>query len=148
VGAPGVVELETGARVADAVDAAGGLLPDADVSRVNLARVLADGEQLHVPRPGEPLAGESAQGPVEVGAGAAGGGPDADGGGPAGGRVDLNTATLEQLQTLPGIGPVLGQRILDWRAQNGRFSTVDELGEVSGIGPRVLEGLRPLATVG
>jgi len=126
--APGVVTLATGARVGEAIDAAGGASPVADLAGLNLARVLADGEQVLVPGPG--------------GAGPAAAVPD---GGAI--TVDLNAATLAELDDLPGIGPVLAQRILDWRSEHGRFSTVDELGEVTGIGPSVLGGVRDLVDV-
>jgi competence protein ComEA len=131
---PGVVALPTGSRVADAVTAAGGALPRADLTVLNLARLLVDGEQIRVPRPGEsvtPTPGTSA------GSGAA----------PQGAPVNLNTADLATLDTLPGVGPVLAQRILDWRAEHGRFSTVEELGEVSGIGEKLLAQLAPRVTV-
>lgn len=122
--APGLVRVPDGARVADALDAAGGPLPGSDLSLLNLARRVADGEQLLVgiaPPPGQPVDGGV------LGAPAPGGAVTAR-------PVDLNTATLEQLDTLPGVGPVTAQRILDWRAANGRFSSVDQLREVDGIG--------------
>jgi competence protein ComEA len=125
--------------VEQAVTAAGGPRRDADLSQVNLARPLVDGEQVVVPRPGQPAA------PAAVAAGSAvgpGAGPAAPA--PGSSPVDVNTATLAELDTLPGVGPVLAQRILDWRAQNGRFTSVDELGEISGIGDAVLARLRPL----
>jgi len=143
-----VVRLPTGARVEQALAAAGGPRRDADLTRLNLARVLVDGEQVWVPRPGE-SGGPEAAGPVgfPVGSGPGGSGGRGGGSGSAGAGlapVNINTATLADLDTLPGVGPVLAQRILDWRSQNGRFSTVDELGEVSGIGDAVLARLRPL----
>jgi competence protein ComEA len=130
---PGLVTLAAGSRVADAITASGGALPGADLSAVNLARLLVDGEQIHVPKPGEavPQAPGGAAGPS----------------GSAGGLVNLNTADLATLDTLPGVGPVLAQRILDWRAEHGRFSRVDELGEVSGIGDKLLAQLTPKVTV-
>jgi competence protein ComEA len=131
---PGVVRLPAGSRVEQALAAAGGATSTADLVRVNLARPVVDGEQIVVPKPGQPI--EGAAGSL---AGAA-----APGVGATPAPVDLNTAGLAELDTLPGVGPVLAQRILDWRSQNGRFSTVDELGEVSGIGEKVLENLRPL----
>ena len=133
--APGLVHLPAGSRVADAVAAAGGATAEADVSGLNLARVLVDGEQVLVPRPGEAAPVPAAPAPP-------------DGGTSPAGPLDLNTADLAALDALPGVGPVLAQRILDWRAEHGRFSTVDELAEVSGIGPRVLDGLRDLVRVG
>lgn len=134
---PGVVQLPAGARVQQALAAAGGPLGTADLARVNLARVVVDGEQVVVPRPGEAAA--PASGPVAPGAGA--------GTSPVVGPVDLNSAGAADLDALPGVGPVLAQRILDWRGQHGRFSSVEELGEVSGIGEAVLGRLRPLVRV-
>lgn len=128
---PGVISLPVGSRVVDAVAAAGGATADADLSVVNLARVVVDGEQVLVPRPGEP--------PPPPPSGAA------SGTGPA--VVDLNTADVAALDTLPGIGPVLAQRILDWRTDHGRFTSVEELGEVQGIGPALLAGLRDVVRV-
>jgi competence protein ComEA len=128
---PGLVRLPPGSRVADAIEAAGGLLPEADVDHLNLARKLTDGELVAVgvpPPPGEP-------------AGPAGGEP----GGAA--KVNLNSATAEQLQTLPGIGPAMAQRIIDHRATHGPFSSVDQLREVSGIGEVRFAELRDLVTV-
>ena len=138
---PGLVRLRSGARVADAVAAAGGARPGADVAALNLARLVVDGEQLHVPKPGEEVTPPAA---------APGGGDGGSGGGDPGsdarGRevvVSLNAADLSTLDTLPGVGPVLAQRIIDWRAEHGRFTSVDELGEVSGIGDKLLAQLRP-----
>ncbi|HYT09786.1 MAG TPA: ComEA family DNA-binding protein [Mycobacteriales bacterium] len=124
---PGVVTVPAGARVIDALRAAGGPLPGADLAMLNLARKLADGELVVVGLPGAP---SDPAAPGSAGAGA------------AGGQVDLNTATLEQLDGLPGVGPVLAQRILDWRAEHGHFATVDQLREVSGIGDAKFTQLR------
>ena len=137
---PGVLRLPVGSRVADAVAAAGGASPGADVAALNLARLLVDGEQVRVPAPGEvvprPGGGVAASG----GAGGPGGSGDPAGGG----QISLSTADVATLDTLPGIGPVLAQRIVDWRTANGRFTSVDELGEVSGIGEKLLAQVRPL----
>jgi competence protein ComEA len=137
----GVVRLPAGSRVQDALAAAGGPRTAADLTAVNLARQLVDGEQVVVPKPGQVVALPSSPAPGSTGPGS--------GGGAAGGGVpvDLNTASAEQLDALPGVGPVLAGRILDWRAQHGRFSSVDELGEVSGIGEKVLANLRPMVRV-
>ncbi|WP_152192869.1 ComEA family DNA-binding protein [Georgenia satyanarayanai] len=135
---PGVVELPTGARVADAVTAAGGGQEDAELAAVNLARPLVDGEQVYVPRVGEaPPGGAGGEGPVPDGGGPVAGEPAAEGG-----VIDLNSADLAALDTLPGVGPAIAQRILEWRDANGPFHSVEELLEVSGIGPATLEKLR------
>jgi competence protein ComEA len=125
---PGVVELPAGSRVVDAVAAAGGATSDADLGAINLARVLVDGEQVVVPLPGQVLA---AAGPATASTTV-----------PGGPGIDLNTADVAALDTLPGVGPVLAQRIVDWRDAHGRFSDVEELREVSGIGPSLLERVR------
>ncbi len=136
---PGVVRLAAGARVQDALAAAGGATRRADLAAVNLARLVVDGEQVVVPRPGAatpPAPGSAGPGGTGgTGAGAAGG---------AAAAVDLNTAGESELDALPGIGPVLAGRIVAFRQEHGHFSTVDELAEVSGIGDAVLERLRPL----
>ncbi len=137
---PGVRRLPLGSRVTDAVQAAGGVTTKADLSALNLARVLVDGEQVRVPAVGEPVAAVPT-----TGAGAATGG--GAGAGSPGAPVSLNTADLAALDTLPGVGPVLAQRILDWRSSHGRFTSVDELGEVSGIGEKLLAQLSPLVTL-
>jgi len=142
---PGVVRLPAGSRVLDAVGAAGGAKPSADLNRLNLARVVTDGEQIVVPKPGEAIPVAGASGAPGAGPGSAGG--TSSGGGSAGGLVDLNTADAAALDALPGVGPVLSQRILDWRAQHGRFSSVDELGEVSGIGDKLLAQIGPKVRV-
>ena len=135
---PGVQRLPPGSRVADALAAAGGATKGADLARVNLARVLVDGEQVVVPAPGDPDPPGAPNGGATGGSGSPPGGSD---------LVPINTADLAELDTLPGVGPVLAQRILDWRAEHGRFTAVDELGEVSGIGEKLLERLRPLVTL-
>ncbi|GAA4286269.1 ComEA family DNA-binding protein [Georgenia daeguensis] len=146
---PGVVELPTGARVREAVDAAGGATVEADLGAVNLARVLVDGEQVYVPVEGErPPGADAGGGAAAAGAGAGVSGTDGAGAGaPAGAPVNLNTATAAELDSLPGVGPAIAQRILEWRDLNGSFTSVDDLDEVSGIGPATLERLRPLVTV-
>ncbi|MGP7961277.1 helix-hairpin-helix domain-containing protein [Sanguibacter sp. A247] len=135
---PGVVTLGPGARVADAVDAAGGLRKDADVSSVNLARLVTDGEQIVVPRTGDELT-RRPDAQAEPGA------PQ-----PAGGasHVDINSADAAALDALPGIGPVLAQRIVDHREQHGPFPDVAALSDVSGIGPALEKRLADLVRAG
>ena len=144
VGSPGVCELPPGARVADALEAAGGTLAGADVEGVNLARPLVDGEQIRVPRVGEDPAEVAApqDGPAD---GTTGGQP---GTGTDGSAIDLNTADAQALETLRGIGPVTAQAILDHREAIGRFESVDELLDVTGIGDATLAAIRDSVTVG
>ncbi|MDY6995277.1 MAG: ComEA family DNA-binding protein [Actinomycetota bacterium] len=148
---PGLVTLEPGARIADALDAAGGVLDGADVLGLNMARRLADGEQIVVgigAAPGEPVEmGSSVVSDPAVSASSPAAAPTAAGGGPAG-LVDLNTATVEQLDTLPGVGPVTAAAIVSWRETNGRYASVDQLAEVDGIGPVRLAKLRDLVQAG
>ena len=136
VARPGLYRLEGGARLVDAVAAAGGFAEDADEAGVNLARPVSDGEQVVVPVVGAA---------PPAGSGAAGGG--AAGGVAGDARVNLNTATVADLDTLPRVGPAIAQRIIDWRTTNGRFSAVDDLLSVPGIGEKMLESLRPLVVV-
>jgi competence protein ComEA len=134
---PGIVELPTGSRVIDAIRAAGGARPDARLRTINLARVLVDGEQILVGVPGpaaSPASGSSIPGQTPV--------PSANTA-----HVDLNAATQAQLEELPRIGPVTALTILAWREQHGRFSSVDELLEVRGIGDATLAQLRPYVYV-
>ena len=124
----GLYRLPQGSRIADAVTRAGGATRKADLALVNLAAPLSDGEQIVVP----------ARPPGGAAAAAAPGAP-----GPAG-PVHLNTATLEDLDALPGVGPVTAQKILDYRQQHGAFASVDELDAIPGIGPKRLDQLRDL----
>jgi competence protein ComEA len=138
---PGVVSLAPGARVEDAVGAAGGATEKADLTVMNLARKVVDGERIVVPRPGEKVPTDEPV-PAAPDAGTAGA-PGAAPGAP----VDLNTATVAELDALPGVGPVIAGRIVAWRQQNGRFNRVDDLAEVQGIGAATLEKLRPMVRV-
>ncbi|MEX5721129.1 ComEA family DNA-binding protein [Geodermatophilus maliterrae] len=131
VATPGLVTLPEGARVADAVAAAGGLLPEADPASVNLAAVVTDGQQVAVGVPGAVAAPASGT----------------SGGGASGGPVDLNAATVGDLDALPGIGPVLAQRIVDHRTEHGRFASVEQLDDVPGIGPAIYAALADLVRV-
>ncbi|MET1038597.1 MAG: ComEA family DNA-binding protein [Aeromicrobium sp.] len=130
---PGIVTLPQGSRVYEAIEAAGGLKGQVDTTALNMARELADGEQVLVGL--APVEGVRA--PTSVAGGAA----------PAGTKVNLNTATAEQLDTLPGVGPVTAQAILGWRDINGEFAAVDDLLDVKGIGEATLAELRDLVVV-
>ncbi|WP_307667611.1 ComEA family DNA-binding protein [Streptomyces sp. V2I9] len=137
---PGIRRLPTGSRVADALDAAGGVRAGTDLTGLNRARVLTDGEQVVVGLPpGSPLA-------APAGGGGLGGGGQAGTPGGAGpsAPLSLNTATAEQLETLPGVGPVLAQHMIDYRTENNGFRSVDELRQVDGIGDRRFADLQPL----
>lgn len=130
---PGVYALPGGARVADALEAAGGALPEADLVPVNLARRLRDEEQVHIPRQGEATPALSTLlGPPESSPGT------------HAGKVNLNTATLAELDGLPGIGPGYAQRIIDYRESHGPFSSIEEIQNVPGIGPATFARIKDL----
>lgn len=139
---PGVVRLPAGSRVVDALERAGGALPGVDTTGVALARLLVDGEQVLVD--GQP--GPPSQAPP-VGTGAAPGTAAGAGGGGGGSPLDLNSASAEQLDALPGVGPVLAQRIVQWRVEHGHFGSPQQLGEVTGVGDKRLADLLPLIRV-
>ncbi|MFF1735152.1 helix-hairpin-helix domain-containing protein [Streptomyces sp. NPDC058247] len=138
VRSPGIHRLPAGSRVADALRAAGGIRPGVDPGGINRARLLADGEQVVVGAPAAP--GGIGSGGSAGSAGSAGTGAGA----PAAAPIGLNTATAEQLDTLPGVGPVLAQHIIDYRIEHGGFRSVDELREVNGIGDRRFSDLQKL----
>lgn len=133
VNQPGIIELPRGSRVALAVEQAGGMTPEADMDALNLARVLDDGEHIIVPAPGEETAPSAVQDQAEE--------PSSPS------LININSASTAELETLPGVGPAIAQRIVDWRETNGSFSSVEELMEVSGIGPATFENLRDHITV-
>ncbi|WP_303988907.1 ComEA family DNA-binding protein [Rothia mucilaginosa] len=161
---PGVYTLPAQGRAVDAIAAASGAAADADLDRVNLAGALSDGVQIYVPHRGETAAPAQIQpngGTANAGQGNAANGASQGGAQPQSARtltpagsaqkgstpVNINTATAEELQTLPRIGPAMAQRIIAWREVHGGFRSVDELDAVPGIGPSMLENLRPLVTV-
>lgn len=133
---PGLYTLKPGQRAADAIELAGGPTPAADLGQVNLAARLADGQQLVVPEKGMP--------PPAAGAGSAATGTGTGG---SGGPVNLNSATLEQLEQLDGVGPKTAQKIIDYREAHGGFKSIEELMEVPGIGPAKFEGIKDQVTV-
>lgn len=136
---PGVYTLAENSRLKDAVEAAGGLASDADQAALNLATVLRDGQRVHVPASGESAPVAAAIAPASA--------PAASTSAQPGALININTASAKELESLPGIGAVLAQRILDDRQANGPYAAVDDLVRVRGIGPVVLENLRPLVTV-
>ncbi|MDO4919426.1 ComEA family DNA-binding protein [Kocuria sp.] len=169
---PSVVTLSPGSRVMDAVTAAGGFTPEAVKDRINLAATVTDGAQIVIPNaqnadqvltaPAQPggagtggaSAGSSGTGSPSAGAGAVAGTTSAGTGAAAGGTpapggalVNLNTATETELEELPRVGPVLAQRIVEFRTQHGPFTAPEQLDDVSGVGPAMLESLLPLVTV-
>lgn len=142
---PGIVRIPRGSRVDDAVRAAGGFSSQADPDSVNLAQPLEDGVQVYVPRKGEAVQVEGRVGSLSAGRAserATTGRQELPSG-----KINVNTATAEQLESLPGVGPATARAIIEYRKQNGSFSSVDELLDVRGIGPKKLEQIRPYVTV-
>lgn len=125
------VSIPAGSRVQEAVEAAGGMLEEADLERVNLAAVLHDGDQVYVPLIGDSASAEATSEVLLATP-------------PGGAKVFINTASLEELQTLPGVGPATAQRIVDYREANGPFTSLEELDEVNGIGPALLAKIAAL----
>ncbi|MBM7825263.1 competence protein ComEA [Arcanobacterium pluranimalium] len=156
VNRPGVVKVAEPARINDAVTAAGGLSPTADMNGVNLAAPVTDGAHIHISIVGE----EQAENSSATGSGGSVSGESDNGGSDSGGparnsqagaqtgsqtnkKISLNSATAQELDTLPGIGPITAQQIVQWRKQHGKFTSVEQLGEISGIGAKTIEKLRP-----
>lgn len=147
---PGVYTVSSGARVADAIKAAGGMASGAHPGRLNLAAPVCDGCQIWIPSrgdgtvtaPGEAAGGMKGQGSEPSGAGAAAGGSSA-----AGTLINLNTAGQSELESIDGVGPVMAGRIMAWRQEHGRFTSVDQLREISGIGPKTFEKIKPHVSV-
>lgn len=135
VASPGVYRLKEGARVSQAIDAAGGLTAEADVTGLNRASKVADGQKIYVPKVGEQQA-------VTAGGGADGGAVVTSGANDAAGLVNINTASASELQSLSGIGPSMAQSIIDERTKNGPFASIDDLMRVSGIGEKKLAKIK------
>lgn len=129
---PGIVEIEENSRIADAIKKIGGATKDADLNRVNLAQKLTDGEHIHIPQVGEATNAEAVNTNIHT---------------RDNGLLNINSATKEQLEGIPGIGPALAQRIIDFRAAKGTFQSVEEIADVSGIGQRLLEQIRNIISV-
>jgi len=142
---PGLYEFAEGARVQDAVDAAGGLLSSANVDAINLAALLTDGQQLTIPytdgaAPTEDPSAFSLPGSSDSGTEDSSNSENAE-------LININTASLEELDSLPGIGPTTAQRIIDYRTENGPFTSIDEIMDVSGVGPSTYDEIKDLITV-
>lgn len=133
---PGVYTLEDGMRVKDAIDLAGGVLPEADLLRLNLAQKLHDEDKLYVPKIGEIMSESQTQQSTAGASGTAGITSLSDG------KININTAGLSELDTLPGIGPATAQKIIDYRTQNGPFKSIDDIKNVSGIGDKKFEQIK------
>lgn len=139
VQASGVYELKSDARVIDAIEAAGGARDDAALTSVNLARLVSDGEQLRIPTVAEAALSQSV---VENSPAASGASPSA-----TGSLININVASAAQLEDLPGVGPALASRIIDYRTANGQFRSIDNLNDVSGIGDKLLDQIRQYVTI-
>ena len=138
VESPMLAKLPAGSRVEDAVEMAGGLSADADISTINRAEMLVDGQKIYIPKKGEAVS-------VDISSGATTGSTNAaaDSSGPAASsKVNINTADLTMLQTITGVGPATAQKIIDYRTQNGRFNAVEDLKNVSGIGDKTFEKMK------
>jgi competence protein ComEA len=133
---PGLYRLPDGSRIYDAIEAAGGGTKDADLDAVNLAAKVKDGDKVLVPTKAQ-----------QAGPNGTGAGPPGSGSGTQGGLVNINSATVEQLDSLPGIGPAIAQRIIDYRTEHGGFRSIDELMDVPGIGPAKFAELKDRITV-
>lgn len=145
---PMLAELPTGSRVEDAIEAAGGLKKDADLTQVNRAALLTDGEKIYIPAEGETTsAGTASGGAASDGSGSAGTGSGAQLAGISGGKININTADVVLLQQLTGVGPVTAQKIVDYREQNGSFTAIEDLKKVSGIGEKTFEKMRDDVTI-
>lgn len=148
---PGLVSLQRGSRIADAIAAAGGLLNGADTSAISMASVLSDADQIIVP-PERPTPAPQATSPAIRTPVAGQGGLEATAvtllPTAITVRIDINNASAIELELLPGVGPAIAQRIIDYRLQHGPFSTVEELAEVSGISPRMVEEMRSMLSLG
>lgn len=133
---PGVYTLKKDTRLADALSLAGGTIPEADLDRINLAKKLTDEEKVYIPKKGEKIEEEQVTGTSSMNQGTS-----------ISGKVNINTATTAELDTLPGIGPSYAQRIIDYRNKNGGFKDIEEVKNVSGIGDKRFENIKDMITV-
>lgn len=142
---PGLYELPAQARISQAIDQAGGVKPEADLNLINIAAPAVDGSQIYVPSQGEdpPVLSDKASTATSAASTAAAAGQETA----QSDLINLNTASVQELEQLPKVGPVLAQRIVDWREENGGFKSVADLDAVSGIGPAMMQTLTPLVTV-
>ena len=153
VSKPGLYNLKPGCRISDAIKAAGGPLANADMESINLAEILADGQQIYiapkgeVPPPTKSVVRGGTSKPKHSETSKEGQAPAVEKLTPGKGTVNINSAGLNELQRLPGIGPALGQRIIDFRKEHGRFTSADQLDQVKGIGPKKLAKIKPLVTL-
>jgi competence protein ComEA len=146
---PGLYQFSEGARVQDAIDAAGGLLASANADAVNLAALLTDGQQLNIPyKSGQQPAEDDATSLILPGSDDEDEDASSNGQSPSNSQlININTASSAELQSLPGIGPALAQRIIDYRETNGAFTTIEDIMDVSGIGPATFDRIKDLITV-
>jgi competence protein ComEA len=146
---PGLYKFPDGSRIQDAIDAAGGLLADADTKAINLAARLEDGKQLDIPYKEGTAPAAATEAPVFSYSEPDGTNPVSTSESPNDAElIDINTATLEQLDTLPGVGPATAQKIIDYRTTNGPFGTIEDIMKVPGIGPATFDNMQSLITVG
>ncbi len=146
---PGVYTLPSGSRVQDFLEAAGGSLQDADMNKINLARVVEDGEQIRVPSVNEILTPDSTPGPAgSTGNTSPGSTGDTSSGSQTGdGKININTATIGELDNLPGIGPVIAQRVVEYRQEKGNFKKIEDIKNVKGIGEKIFENIKDLIVI-
>ena len=139
---PMLAQLPAGSRIEDAIQQAGGLEANADISQINRAELLTDGQKVYIPKKGEVVGGDGM-----TSAGAAGTGGFGDASASATGKININTADITQLQSITGVGPVTAQKIIDYRTQSGRFSRIEDIKNVSGIGDKTYENMKDQITV-
>ena len=144
---PMLAELPSGSRVEDAIEAAGGLKKDADMTSVNRAQILTDGEKVYIPEEGEGTEGTGSGGSGSGSGAASAGGSGAEMVGISSGRININTADVTLLQQLTGVGPVTAQKIVDYREENGKFQSIEDLKNVSGIGDKTFEKMKDDITI-